>query len=647
MVSLSDMLVSTAGGLGLFLLGMAVMTEGLKALAGSALRRVLAKAAASPVRGTFWGAIVTLLVQSSTATTMTTIGLVSAGLLTFPQGLSLVFGANIGTTGTAWLVALLGVKFSLTAAAMPMVLAGALLRLFGKGRWSALGGSLAGFALLLAGLTMLQGGMGGLAERINPADLPAVMDTASLDLSFLRQAGNAAVLISAGLIMTVLMQSSSAAIAITLSALHAGAIGPDQAVVLVIGQNVGSAVSSAMAAIGATSPAKRTAMGHVTLNVVSASLALLALPVALPFIVSASARIDATLLLAAFNSLYKTGGVALMLPVIDRFARVVERLVPQRGVNFTRRLDRSVLDVPAVAVESARRTIAEVLAAVCESVGPTIARFGGDRPGSPETGPAAPPPSTPWRGQALLLRAEEALDQTRTFVSSVVHPPSTAEERQRLTSALHALDHASRLVDNIRDEPPAMIDEHVADPTWGPASIVAGDRQAARSAGLCANVLQRAGAIAGSVADPDPANGPTAAERSAAVDEMTRLAGQLADLRRTHRAKTLEEAGVVVRPEDAIHRVETVKRLDRLAYHAWRAALHLSGSTMTHPPHEPAHLDIAPDATPPAPANPGAASLGAAQPNVQNAGARNSPADADGRLADAPRASQNPAAPGV
>src|SRR5246127_5998306 len=147
------MLMSTAisilGGVGLFLLGMTVMTDGLKELAGSALRRVLANAAATPLRGTFWGAVITLLVQSSSATTMTTIGLVSAGLLTFPQGLSLVFGANIGTTGTGWLVALLGVRISLTAYALPIVFVGALLKLMGKGRWAASGGAIAGFALIL------------------------------------------------------------------------------------------------------------------------------------------------------------------------------------------------------------------------------------------------------------------------------------------------------------------------------------------------------------------------------------------------------------------------------------------------------------------------------------------------------------------
>src|ERR1700755_1334222 len=113
--------ISVLGGVGLFLLGMSVMTGGLKALAGTGLRATLSRAARTLLSGAFWGAFVTLLIQSSSATTMTTIGLVSAGLLTFPQGLGLVFGANIGTTGTGWLVALIGVRVSLTAAALPMI----------------------------------------------------------------------------------------------------------------------------------------------------------------------------------------------------------------------------------------------------------------------------------------------------------------------------------------------------------------------------------------------------------------------------------------------------------------------------------------------------------------------------------------------
>ena len=129
--------IAILGGVGLFLLGMSVMTGGLKALAGSALRAALGQAAATPLSGAFWGAVVTLLVQSSSAVTMTTIGLVSADLLTFPQGLGLVFGANVGTTGTGWLVALIGVRVSLSTYALPMIFVGALARLLGGRRIAA------------------------------------------------------------------------------------------------------------------------------------------------------------------------------------------------------------------------------------------------------------------------------------------------------------------------------------------------------------------------------------------------------------------------------------------------------------------------------------------------------------------------------
>src|SRR6478752_1370804 len=129
--------IAVLGGGRLIKNDMTTMTGGLKALAGSALRTVLGKAAATPSSGAFWGAIVTLLVQSSSAVTMTTIGLVNSGLLTFPQGLGLVFGANVGTTGTAWLVALIGVRVSLSTYALPLIFVGALAKLLSGGRIAA------------------------------------------------------------------------------------------------------------------------------------------------------------------------------------------------------------------------------------------------------------------------------------------------------------------------------------------------------------------------------------------------------------------------------------------------------------------------------------------------------------------------------
>jgi phosphate:Na+ symporter len=292
--------ISALGGVGLFLLGMIVMTQGLKALAGSALRAVLSKAAATPLRGSFWGALVTLLVQSSSATTMTTIGLVSAGLLTFPQELGLVFGANVGTTGTGWLVALIGVRVSLTAAALPMIFIGALIKLLASGRVSGAGAALARFGLVLFGLTTLQQGMGGLAERLHPADLPVVL--AGPDAGWWWGMLGALVLVMVGLVMTAVMQSSTAAIAVTLSAYYAGTVGLDQGCALIIGQNIGTATSSALAAIGASTTAKRLAIAYVLFKLIAAVIALVLFPIVTPLLVRTLKTIDGVTLPAAYHT---------------------------------------------------------------------------------------------------------------------------------------------------------------------------------------------------------------------------------------------------------------------------------------------------------------------------------------------------------
>ena len=316
--------ISILGGVGLFLLGMTVMTAGLKSLAGSGLRTVLGKAAATPLRGSFWGALVTLLVQSSSATVMTTIGLVSAGLLTFPQGLGLVFGANVGTTGTGWLIALIGVRVSLTAAALPMIFVGALIKVLGRGRVSGAGAALAGFALVLFGLTTLQQGMGGLAERLHPADLPAVL--AGPGAGWWAGLFGVLALVGVGLVMTAVMQSSTAAIAVTLSAHYAGAVGLDQGCALIIGQNIGTATSSAMAAIGASSTAKRLALAYILFKLIAALIALVLFPVVTPLLIRASKTVDGVTLLAGYHTAYNVVGVLVLLPVIDKFTRFVERM---------------------------------------------------------------------------------------------------------------------------------------------------------------------------------------------------------------------------------------------------------------------------------------------------------------------------------
>src|SRR5262245_57117387 len=562
--------ISILGGVGLFLLGMTVMTAGLKTLAGSALRTVLAKAAATPLSGTFWGAVATLVVQSSSATTMTTIGLVSAGLLTFPQGLGLVFGANVGTTGTGWLVALIGVRVSLTSAALPMIFVGAMIKLLGRGRVSGAGAALAGFGLVLFGLSTLQEGMGGLAERLHPADLPAVLTGPGT--GWWRGAIGVLVLVAVGLAMTALMQSSTPAIALPLSAHFAGAVDLGQGCALIIGQNIGTATSSAMAAIGASVTAKRLAIAYVLFKLIAALIALALFPLVTPLLVRASHTVDGVTLLAAYHTGYNVVGVVVLMPVIDRFTRFVESLLPERGSPLTRCLDPSALSLPIAAVEAVRRTVARALGAMRGPVDAalrTTTRGGGPRS---------------ERDAVTLSEAADALHQAQIFMSDVSGPPESEDEQRRLTSTLHALDHASRLAEMAREKR-----------DFGAAGTQPGD---ARAMQLCAEAMQLAAAIAREVstlpdghpntvsptvkrktpatpnADPDvPA---ISAEQT--LSQLQHCATALGELRRAHRSETLGAvANGTLTASDAVARVDAVRILEALAHHAWRSAAHLIG----------------------------------------------------------------------
>src|SRR5271168_1804141 len=503
---------------------MAVMTDGLKALAGSSLRAVMARAAATSLRGTFWGAVITLLVQSSSATTMTTIGLVSAGLLTFPQGLSLVFGANIGTTGTGWLVAAFGVRISLTAAALPIVFVGALLKVVGRGRLAAAGAAIAGFALILVGLSTLQQGMGGLAESLHPSDLPTVMNSAgAITLSGL---ANVLLLVVVGAVMTTVMQSSTAAIAVTLSALYAGAVGLDQALALVIGQNIGTATSSAVAAIGASSTAKRLAAAYIAFKLVAAVIAIALFPFVTPAIVRASQAIDSTALLAAYHTAYNVIGVAVLLPLMGPFTRLIERFVPERGSAFTKYLDPASLRSPMVAVEAVRRTVERALEKICLATANGL------------DGAAAGGAVRPALDEATLAQASEGVRQASAFLSKSDPPPSD-EGHAWFTSTVHALDHAGRLADAVE----AMAKTGVV--TDGPEELSAAAlcAQSMRdAAGAAANLAVASGPghaaddeLAQTIAGPKNSVGAPVKPGDDGTQDLARAAKALANLRATHR----------------------------------------------------------------------------------------------------------------
>jgi phosphate:Na+ symporter len=339
-----------AGGVGLFLLGMGLMTDGLKLAAGPALERILANSTETRLRALASGVAVTALVQSSSAVTVAAIGCVNAGLLNLSQALWVLFGANVGTTMTGWLVALVGLKFKIEALALPLIGVGMILRLSGeRDRRSALGMALAGFGVLFLGIDMLKDTFSGLSTDFN---LPA--GTSVRDVL---------VLVLIGIVLTVLMQSSSASLAVALTAAQGGLIAAEGAAAVVIGANVGTTVTALLAAIGATANAKRAAAAHILFNLLTGVVALLLLPwlVTLLGVLRARLHLEAAPAaeVALFHSVFNVLGVVLIWPWATRLTRLLQtrfRSIEEEA-GRPRFIDRTVLAVPALALDALAQEI--------------------------------------------------------------------------------------------------------------------------------------------------------------------------------------------------------------------------------------------------------------------------------------------------
>lgn len=338
---------SAFGGLGLFLLAVGMITDGLRSAAGSALRGILGSWTSTTWRGVLAGLGITALVQSSSAVTVATIGFVNAGLLTLYQALGVIYGSNVGTTMTGWLVAAVGFKIKLELYALPLVGLGMALKVLGgDSRRAAIGQALAGFGLFFVGLGILKTAFEGLEGTVQ---LNAIGDGGLLHL---------VIYVLAGFFLTLVTQASAAAIAIILTAASGGILSLAAAAAMVIGANVGTTSTALLAVIGATPNAKRVAAAHLVFNLLTGVVALLLMPGML-WLVHATGEVlglhDAPAVsLALFHTVFNLLGVAIMFPLGKRLSRWLAGRF-RTGEEIASRpqhLDPNVLVTPVLALNA-------------------------------------------------------------------------------------------------------------------------------------------------------------------------------------------------------------------------------------------------------------------------------------------------------
>lgn len=513
--------LAIAGGVGLFLVGMIVLSDGLKAMAGQTLRRALGRYARTPASGAATGAVTTALVQSSSATTVTVVGFVGAGILTFHQALGVIFGANIGTTFTGWLVALLGFKIKLGMLALPLVFAGVLLRIYGRGVWRNIGWALVGFSLLFIGISTMQEGAAGFEGQLLPDVFPADTMLGRLQL------------LGLGILVTVVTQSSSAGVATAMVALAGGMINFTQAAAMVIGMDVGTTLTAALATVGGSTSMRQTGYAHVIYNLLTGIAAFLMLVPVEGLLQSMGltdpATGDAQVGLAIFHSFFNIAGMLIVLPFTHQFARLVQRLVPSDQPELTSALDKKLLVEPPSAVDAACYTVCRIRNAVFKQLEPmlkhrSLGRVNGE--------------------------LELALEVTDNYIKHISIAPEAADH-PRLVEAGHALDHLRRL--NHR-----LAQRHLM-----PA--IGRDQQLKRLARLLRQTLKQtqAGLLAGREED---------------LPDLEKFAALMTRQEKAYRKHTVSiSVGQQTLDEGMLERLDSARWLSHVSHHLWRISKHTRG----------------------------------------------------------------------
>ncbi|MDH5599991.1 MAG: Na/Pi symporter, partial [Gammaproteobacteria bacterium] len=395
-----------------------------------AMRKLLLRFTHTPLSGAVTGTITTAILQSSSATTVIAIGMVGAGLMGFAEALGIIFGANIGTTITGWFVVLLGFKLKIGSVLMPLILVGALLRLFARNYWASIGMAVAGFGLVFVGIYLIQEGMADVQKLVTPENFPADTFTGRIQLLLM------------GILFSAVTQSSSAGVAVTLTALFTGVINFPQAAALVVGMDVGTTVTAALATIGGTVGSRRTGFSHVIYNCFTGLGALFLIT---PYVLlwqwwgQDALENNAEIALIAFHTLFNTLGVIIVLPLTHKFSRMIERLIPESEPSYTRSLDNTLLQDPSLALTAVQSTLRNEVVALLKHI---IFLMGDMTKGR----------------ESNLLELKYELIKTQSYIDNIDMSDNKAEHHDHFIKIFHAMDHIQRLYERCYEDKDKLLD---------------------------------------------------------------------------------------------------------------------------------------------------------------------------------------------
>ena len=341
-----------AAGVAIFLFGMLMLEDGFKLLGGGTLESLLERATYSTPRAISFGVVATTLLQSSSLVSIITISFLSAGLISLIGGIGIIFGANIGTTTGAWLVAGLGLKVNIAAYAMPMI-ALSIVLVFQKSKpLRGVGYVLAGLGFLFLGIHHMKEGFDAFKDQI---DLTRFALTGLIGLIVYSLIGT---------IATVVMQSSHATMVLILTALSAGQISYENALALAIGANIGTTITAIIGSLGANFQGKRLALAHLIFNIITAGVALILIGQLRAAVDGISATVgiapdDYAMKLAVFHTIFNVLGVALMLPFLKALVALLERRIPEPlpDVSRPRYLNEAIDEFPQTLETALRKEV--------------------------------------------------------------------------------------------------------------------------------------------------------------------------------------------------------------------------------------------------------------------------------------------------